>query len=82
MHSLRTAALVGAALAIVGCGTQGARTDYANDGDTGAAAPATVIDTARTRNVGDSTQSPNLPQASGRKGVAGDTTRGRDSTRK
>jgi hypothetical protein len=76
-RSMIPAALI--ALAAAGaCTTKGGRTTYANDGDTGAAAPATKIDMSATPNAGDSTSSPALPQATGRAGSAGDTIRGRE----
>lgn len=68
---------MGVAVLLAGCNAKGGRSDYANDGDTGAAAPATVMDSSRTPNNGDSTLSPRLPQATGRPGPAGDTTVGR-----
>ena len=76
MRAIRIGAVV-LGVALTACQANGGKGKYANDGDTGAAAPATVVDTASVRHVGDSTTSPNLPQASGHASPAGDTVSGR-----
>jgi hypothetical protein len=74
----RTAVLT--ALLLAGLGACGDRSKHATDGDTGAAAPATVRDMSATPNVGDSTSG--VANPTGRPGMAGDTVgaRARDST--
>ena len=70
--------VLGAALvAVVGCDAKGGRTDYSKSPDSGAAAPATRLDTSLTRDMPDSTTGG--PDRTGKRGVAGDTlsTRGR-----
>ena len=52
------------------CGTEGGRSDYANDGDTGAAAPAATY-TPDAPQAPDSTAG--VSERTGRDGVAGDT---------
>ena len=63
---------------VIGCGE---KSRHASDGDTGAAAPATVRDMSATPNVGDSTTGVSNP--TGRPGMAGDTmgARARDSSK-
>ena len=70
-------AAVAALVAVVGCDAKGGRTDYSKSPDSGAAAPATQIDTSLTRDMPDSTTGG--PDRTGKRGVAGDTlsTRGR-----
>jgi hypothetical protein len=65
--------------ATTACGDGGSR--HATDGDTGAAAPATVRDMSATPQVGDSTAG--VANPTGRPNQAGDTlqARGVDSTR-
>jgi hypothetical protein len=80
-HSLaRGAAILTTMLAagVIGCGE---KSQHASDGDTGAAAPATVRDMSATPNVGDSTTGVSNP--TGRPGMAGDTmgARARDSSK-
>ena len=67
----RGAAIVVAAASFAACGAEGGRTEYANEGDSGAAAPATKIDMSATRDSGATTDS--LSQRTGQRGVAGDT---------
>jgi len=69
--------MVAALAAIVGCDAKGGRTDYSKSPDSGAAAPATKLDTSLTRDMPDSTTGG--PDRTGKRGVAGDTlsTRGR-----
>ena len=70
--SIRRAArltMLAAALAVAAC-AEGGRTEYANDGDTGAAAPATVP-TPDAPQAPDSTAG--VSDRTGRDGVAGDT---------
>jgi hypothetical protein len=63
---------VAAALVVVaGCDAKGGRTEYSNSPDSGAAAPATRIDTSLTRDMPDSTTGG--PDRTGKRGVAGDT---------
>jgi len=64
---------------VIGCGE---KSRHASDGDTGAAAPATVRDMSATPNVGDSTTGVSNP--TGRPGMAGDTmgARARDSSKR
>ena len=56
------------------CGAEGGREDYANEGDTGAAAPATVV-TPNALQTPDSTAG--VSERSGQRGVSGDTLSGR-----
>ena len=65
-------------LAAGGCGD---KSKYSKDGDTGAAAPATVKDMSATPQAGDSTTGVSNP--TGQPGSAGDTSgaRARDSSR-
>jgi hypothetical protein len=72
-------ALLGTLL-LAGLGACGDKSKHATDGDTGAAAPATVRDMSATPNVGDSTAGVSNP--TGRPSSAGDTmgARARDST--
>jgi hypothetical protein len=69
--------LVAALVAMVGCDAKGGRTDYSKSPDSGAAAPATRLDTSLSRDMPDSTTGG--PDRTGKRGVAGDTlsTRGR-----
>lgn len=67
-------ALVAAGTAAGACSGK----EYAQDGDTGAAAPATKRDMSETVGAPDSTDGIN--QRSGRPGVAGDTSGRRDPT--
>ena len=68
---------VAALVAVVGCDAKGGRTDYSKSPDSGAAAPATQLDTSLSRDMPDSTTGG--PDRTGKRGVAGDTlsTRGR-----
>jgi hypothetical protein len=59
-----------AALTLMGCGAEGGREDYVGDGDTGAAAPATV-QVPVPPSEADSTTG--ISERTGRRGVAGDT---------
>src|SRR6185503_2447174 len=45
--------LVAALVAVVGCDAKGGRTDYSKSPDSGAAAPATRLDTSLTRDMPD-----------------------------
>lgn len=67
-------------LLLAGLGACGDKSKHATDGDTGAAAPATVRDMSATPNVGDSTAGVSNP--TGQPNVAGDTSsaRARDAT--
>ena len=67
-------------LLLAGLGACGDKSSHATDGDTGAAAPATVRDMSATPNVGDSTTGVSNP--TGQPSIAGDTmgARARDST--
>ena len=60
-----------AAAIVAACGAEGGRSDYA-DGDSGQAAPATVIDTSATRGAPDSTAG--VSERTRSDAVAGDTT--------
>jgi len=61
-----------AAVAALAACTEGGRSEYADDGDTGAAAPATSPDQSTARMIGpDSGPSPE--NRTGRPGMAGDT---------
>ena len=88
-------ALMGVVVAAIGvlgaCKAKGGRTEYSNSPDSGAAAPATRLDSSMRGGMPDSTTGG--PDRTGTRGVAGDTlsTRGRpvgtgvvrpDSTRK
>ena len=86
--------LSGAVVAAIGvlgaCKAKGGRTEYSNSPDSGAAAPATRLDSSMRGGMPDSTTGG--PNRTGTRGVAGDTlsTRGRpvgtgvrpDSTRR
>ena len=63
--------LAGASLVACGGGGQDARATYANDADTGAAAPATQQTLSPNPAMGDSTQG--LQDRTGQPGVAGDS---------
>lgn len=63
--------LAGASLVACGGGGQDARATYANDADTGAAAPATQQTLSPNPAMGDSTQG--LQGRTGQPGVAGDS---------
>ena len=65
--SKQLAALAAVAL-LAACGTEGGRSDYVKDGDTGAAAPATVV-TPNAPGAPDSTAG--MSQRAGAPGVAG-----------
>jgi hypothetical protein len=67
-------------LLLAGLGACGDKSKHATDGDTGAAAPATVRDMSATPGVGDSTAGVSNP--TGQPSIAGDTmgARARDST--
>jgi hypothetical protein len=72
--------LAGVIVGVMGvsaCDSKGGRTDYSNSPDSGAAAPATQLDTSLSRTYPDSTAGG--PQRTGTRGVTGDTlsTRGR-----
>ena len=62
---------------VAACNAKGGRDEYSNAVDSGAAAPATRIDTSMSRTYPDSTTGG--PDRTGTRGVAGDTlsTRGR-----
>lgn len=66
----KTVLIASALLALGAC--KGGRSDYAQDGDTGAAAPATKLDTAASRQPADSTTGVSHP--AGTAVPAGDTT--------
>jgi hypothetical protein len=73
--SARLARLLGAALLLgaAACGgTEGGRTDYSRDGDSGAAAPATKQTLSPNPAMGSSTEA-QAPGRLGRPAVAGDT---------
>ena len=86
--------MLGAVVAVIGvlgaCKAKGGRTEYSNSPDSGAAAPATRLDSSMRGGMPDSTTGG--PNRTGTRGVAGDTlsTRGRpvgtgvrpDSTRR
>jgi hypothetical protein len=61
--------LVAVAVALAACG--GNKTEYAKDGDTGAAAPATQQTLSPNPSMGDSTMG--AARGTGQPGVAGDT---------
>ena len=71
-----------ATILLAAAGACGDGSKHATDGDTGAAAPATVRDMSATPNVGDSTAGVSNP--TGQPAMAGDTMGGRmrDSTRR
>ena len=75
----RTVLLTMIVLAAAGACGDGSR--HATDGDTGAAAPATVRDMSATPNVGDSTTG--VANPTGQPAIAGDTmgARARDSSK-
>ena len=68
-------ALVAVAMAALGvlgaCKAKGGRTEYSNSPDSGAAAPATRLDSSMRGGMPDSTSGG--PQRTGMRGVAGDT---------
>ena len=66
-----------AVMTVAACNAKGGRDEYSNSADSGAAAPATRLDTSLTRDRPDSTTGG--PDRTGKPGVAGDTlsTRGR-----
>ena len=66
---LRAAGALVITVALAGCGD---KSRHAADGDTGAAAPATVRDMSATPRAGDSTAGVSAP--TGQPGAAGDTT--------
>ena len=73
-HSRRmgwSLAACGAVLIATACNAKGGRDDYSNAVDSGAAAPATRLDTSMTRDRPDSTTGG--PDRTGKRGVAGDT---------
>jgi|SRR5687767_283863 hypothetical protein len=73
-HSRRmtwSLAACGAVLIATACNAKGGREDYSNAADSGAAAPATRLDTSMTRDRPDSTTGG--PDRTGKRGVAGDT---------
>ena len=69
------AVVMGAALAAMGivaaCEAKGGRTEYSNSPDSGAAAPATQLDSSMRGGMPDSTTGG--PDRTGKRGVAGDT---------
>ena len=69
------AALAAAVVVATACGAAGGRDDYANDGDTGAAAPATDggYDRSTAEMIGRDTTL-GMDARTGMPGVAGDTT--------
>jgi hypothetical protein len=75
----RTVILTTIVLAVAGACGDGSK--HATDGDTGAAAPATVRDMSATPNVGDSTTG--VANPTGQPAIAGDTmgARARDSSK-
>src|SRR5215204_1167990 len=79
-RSRRTGWALAACVAVMtaaACNAKGGRSEYSNAEDSGAAAPATQLDTSLTRDRPDSTAGG--PDRTGRRGVTGDTlsTRGR-----
>jgi hypothetical protein len=66
----RGATIAAAALALAACSTEGGRDDYAKDGDSGAASPATV-QTVNQPTSPDSTAG--VSRRTGERGIAGDT---------
>jgi hypothetical protein len=78
---MRNRAFILTTLVLATVGACGDKSKHATDGDTGAAAPATVRDMSATPNAGDSTAGVSNP--TGQPNVAGDTTsaRMRDSSR-
>ena len=77
--ALRAALALSHAIAVAGACTD--KSKHATDGDTGAAAPATVRDMSATPNAGDSTAG--VSNATGKPSSAGDTlgARARDSSK-
>ena len=67
----RALAACGTVLIATACNAKGGRDDYSNASDSGAAAPATRLDTSLTRDRPDSTTGG--PDRTGKRGVAGDT---------
>ena len=80
-RGLRPAAIL-ATIVLAATAACGDGSKHATDGDTGAAAPATVRDMSATPNAGDSTAG--VANPSGQPAMAGDTmgARQRDSTRR
>ena len=81
-HSLRARRTLSLAIFLLAsAGACGDTSKHASDGDTGAAAPATVRDMSATPNAGDSTAG--VANPTGQPNVAGDTTsaRVRDSSK-
>lgn len=79
---LTRAALAAVVVTAAACGAAGGREDYANDGDTGAAAPAVEgggYDQSTAEKIG-SDSSPGTQGRTGEPGVAGDSTGGRPPT--
>ena len=78
-RSFRSAAIL-TTIVLAAAGACGDGSKHATDGDTGAAAPATVRDMSATPNVGDSTTGVSNP--TGQPAMAGDTmgARRRDAT--
>jgi hypothetical protein len=66
---LARAALIGAVCTLAAC-TKGGRSDYVRDGDTGAAAPATMTDASHPTTTRDSTDA--VGQRTGTPEAAGD----------
>ena len=64
-------ALACVVVATAACNAKGGRSEYSDAADSGAAAPATRLDTSMTRNYPDSTTGG--PDRTGRPSVAGDT---------
>jgi hypothetical protein len=79
MTALRAALAFTITIAVAGACTD--KSQHATDGDTGAAAPATVRDMSATPNAGDSTAG--VSNATGQPSSAGDTlgARARDSSK-
>ena len=71
------AAAVAVVVVLGACEAKGGRTEYSNSPDSGAAAPATQLDSSMRSGMPDSTTGG--PNRTGTRGVAGDTlsTRGR-----
>jgi hypothetical protein len=80
-HSLARGAAILTTMLVAGAIGCGEKSQHASDGDTGAAAPATVRDMSATPNVPDSTTGVSNP--TGQPSSAGDTTgaRARDSSK-
>jgi hypothetical protein len=70
---LSLAAVMALGLTLAGCGDS--RKQHASDGDTGAAAPATVRDMSATPTVGDSTAAVSTSTGGGAMAGTTDTTR-------